>query len=133
MKACKLKEGHKRKYYCYIELALQIIGGKWKPIILYHISNEQILRFGELKKAMPDITEKMLTQQLRELEADDLINRKVYRQVPPKVEYSLTEFGGTILPALEKLRQWGIQYEQRFGLSGPYKDNPEYEQPHAPK
>jgi len=129
MKACKAKAGKDRKYYCYFELTLQIIGGKWKSIILYHLGNEKILRFGELKKAMPNITEKMLTQQLRELESDNLIIRNVYKQVPPKVEYSLTEFGEKVLPVLAQLREIGIQYEQHFELSGHYKDNPEYEQP----
>ena len=70
----------------------------------------------------------MLTQQLRELEKDELVNRKVYRQVPPKVEYSLTEFGKTILPALEELRKWGIRYEKHFNLDGPYKDKSDHEQ-----
>ena len=129
MKVCKAKAGKAREYYCYFELTLQIIGGKWKSIILYHLGNEEILRFGELKKTMPNITEKMLTQQLRELESDNLIIRKVYRQVPPKVEYSLTEFGKKVLPVLAQLRELGIQYEQHFKLSGPYKDNPEYEHP----
>ncbi|MCP4020340.1 MAG: winged helix-turn-helix transcriptional regulator [Desulfobacteraceae bacterium] len=127
MKTCKQKT-NKKKYYCYFELTLQVIGGKWKSIILYHLGNEKVLRFGELKKAMPNITEKMLIQQLRELEADELVHRKVYKQVPPKVEYSLTEFGETILPTLQQLKEWGIQYEQRFGLDGPYKDNSDYEQ-----
>lgn len=129
MRICKVKTGEGRSYYCYFELALQIIGGKWKSIILYHLGREKILRFGELKKAMPNITEKMLTQQLRELEMDNLLIRNVYREVPPKVEYSLTEFGEKVLPVLAQLRELGIQYEQHFGLSGPYKDKPEYEQP----
>lgn len=129
MKACKLKNVEKKKYYCYFELALQIIGGKWKSIILHHLASESVLRFGELKKTMPNITEKMLTQQLRELETDKLIIRKVYRQVPPKVEYSLTEFGKKTLPVLKQLRKFGVEYEEYFGLSGPYKDNPECEQP----
>lgn len=128
MKACKKKEAN-RKYYCYFELALQVIGGKWKSIIVHHLGNGGVLRFGELRKTMPNITEKMLIQQLRELEADEIVNRKVYHQVPPKVEYSLTDFGRTILPTLDSLRNWGIEYEKRFNLSGPYKDNPEYEQP----
>lgn len=129
MKTCKLKELEKKKYYCYFELALQIIGGKWKSIILNHLGCEKVLRFGELKKAMPNITEKMLTQQLRELENDKLVARKVYRQVPPKVEYSLTEFGRKTKPVLEQLRNFGVEYETYFGLSGPYQDNPEFEQP----
>lgn len=129
MQTCKAKTRDVGNYYCYFELALKIIGGKWKSIILYHLANEKILRFGELKKTMPNITEKMLTQQLRELETDNLIIRNIYREVPPKVEYSLTEFGEKVLPVLAQLREFGVLYEQHFGLSGPYKGNPEYEQP----
>jgi DNA-binding HxlR family transcriptional regulator len=129
MKSCKLKEIENKKYYCYFELALQIIGGKWKSIILNHLGREKVLRFGQLKKVIPNITEKMLTQQLRELEGDGLVTREVYRQVPPKVEYSLTDFGQKTMPVLNELRSFGIEYETSFGLSGPYRNNPDYEQP----
>ncbi len=78
MKKCDIKEKHiDKKYYCYFELALQVIGGKWKSIILYHLYSESVLRYGELKKVMHNITEKMLTQQLRELESDKMVLRKV--------------------------------------------------------
>jgi DNA-binding HxlR family transcriptional regulator len=113
MSECMLKQCRGRGYYCTVELTLNIIGGKWKPIILYHLINTGTMRFGQLKQAMPNITQKMLTQQLRELEHDDLIHRQVYAQVPPKVEYSLSEFGKTILPVLEGLCQWGQSYEER--------------------
>lgn len=113
MTDCALKSRRGREYYCSVELTLQIIGGKWKPIILYHLSNFGTRRFGELKKSMPNITQKMLTQQLRELELDGLIDRRVYAQVPPKVEYTLTEFGATILPVLQSLSKWGQSYEER--------------------
>jgi DNA-binding HxlR family transcriptional regulator len=109
-----LKQCRGREYYCTVELTLNIIGGKWKPIILYHLGNDGTRRFGELKQAMPNITQKMLTQQLRELEHDGLIHRQIYAQVPPKVEYSLSEFGQTILPVLQSLCQWGQSYEGRF-------------------
>ena len=128
MRTCKLKEKHNKKYYCYFELTLQVIGGKWKSIIIYHLGKAGVLRFGELKKAIPNVTEKMLTQQLRELEEDKMILRKVYRQVPPKVEYSLTKFGETIMPALMTLREWGITYEKEFDLSRQYQGNLNYEQ-----
>ncbi len=114
MKQCTIRQLGNKKYYCSFELALQLIGGKWKAIILYHLGRKEVLRFGELKKAMPNTTEKMLTQQLRELEADNIINRKVYRQVPPKVEYSLTSFGTTIIPILTDLKEWGNRYEKKF-------------------
>ena len=107
MSECTLKRCRGREYYCTVELTLNIIGGKWKPIILFHLGNGEPRRFGELKRAMPNITQKMLTQQLRELEHDGLVHRQVYAEVPPKVEYSLTEFGLTILPVLQSLSQWG--------------------------
>ena len=79
-----------KQYNCYFELTLDIIGGKWKPIILYYINTNKVARHSDLKRFIPCINERMLTRQLRELEEDELINRKVYPVVPPKVEYSLT-------------------------------------------
>jgi DNA-binding HxlR family transcriptional regulator len=114
MADCKLKRCQGRDYYCTVELTLNIIGGKWKPIILYHLGATECMRFGQLKNAMPNITQKMLTRQLRELEKDNLVHRKVYAEVPPRVEYSLTEFGRTILPVLQSLSRWGADYETRF-------------------
>ncbi len=128
MSSCNLKTKHDKKYHCYFELALLVLGGKWKAIILYHLSAKSVLRYGELKKDIPNITEKMLTQQLRELEADQMVRRKVYRQVPPKVEYSLTDFGKTIIPILMQLRDWGITYEQKFNLTRHYRGDMDYEQ-----
>ncbi len=92
-----------------MELTLDIIGGKWKPLIIWHLG-EKTLRFSELKRALPNITQKMLTQQLRALEEDQLVNRFVYAEVPPKVEYSLTEKGKTLLPVLSTLCEWAIEY-----------------------
>lgn len=100
-----------KAYYCSIELALQVIGGKWKPIILWRLSQDGTLRFGELRRIMPNITQKMLTQQLRELEADGLVRRRVYAEVPPRVEYSLTDFGQGIKPLLQQLCDWGHEFE----------------------
>lgn len=117
MSECSLKQCRGHKYYCAIELSLHVIGGKWKPIILYHLSREEKRRFGEIKRSMPNITQKMLTQQLRELEHDGMIHRKVYAQVPPKVEYSLTEFGQSIMPIMEALCKWGRSYEEKFALT----------------
>lgn len=104
-----------KKYYCAMELTLQIIGGKWKPLILYRLGQDGTRRFSELKRALPSITQKMLTQQLRELEADKIVHRKVYPQVPPKVEYSLTEHGHSVLPILKQMCDWGQVYEKHFG------------------
>ena len=112
MTECQVRMAAGYEYYCSVELTIKVIGGKWKPIILYHLGREGTHRFGELRQAMPNITQKMLTQQLRELEKDGLINRKVYAQVPPRVEYSLTSLGQTIIPVLQHLSRWGQQYEQ---------------------
>jgi len=96
----------KRVPNCPVEQALGLIGGKWKGIILYHLMDEK-KRFGELKKFMPSVTQRMLTKQLRELESDGLIHREVYKVVPPKVEYSLTEKAEPVKPIIMALRDWG--------------------------
>ena len=94
---------------CPIESTLQVIGGKWKGVILYHLLDGK-KRFSELKRFMPTITQRMLTKQLRELESDGLVHRKVYAEVPPKVEYSLAELGETMEPILIEIYKWGIWY-----------------------
>ncbi len=98
-----------KTYNCSIEVTLAIIGGKWKAPILWHLG-QQTMRFSELQRQFNETTRKMLTQQLRELERDLLINRKVYPQVPPKVEYSLTKKGESIIPVLHQLGNWGKGY-----------------------
>ena len=108
---CALKQCGGRQYYCTFELALQIIGGKWKPLIIYHLGQDGTQRFSDLKRTLPAITQKMLTQQLRELEADGMVHREVYAQVPPKVEYSLTGLGQSVMPIMGGLCEWGKQYE----------------------
>lgn len=95
-------------YNIGVEATLDVIGGKWKPIILCHLGNGP-MRTGELKRAIPQITQKMLTQQLRELEADQIIDRKVYQQVPPKVVYQLTDYGTTLSQILVDMSVWGEQ------------------------
>ena len=97
------------KNYCPVEATLELIGGKYKALILWHLS-EKKLRFSELRKVITSATPKMLTQQLRELEQDALIQRKVYPVVPPKVEYSLTGLGKSLLPVLVTMRDWGADY-----------------------
>ena len=94
---------------CPVSATLDLIGGKYKALILWHLS-EGTLRFSELKKAIANATPKMLTQQLRELEEQALISRKVYPVVPPKVEYSLTAFGKSLMPVLVAMRDWGADY-----------------------
>lgn len=86
---------------------IEIVTGKWKPMILYQLAQSESVRFNELKRLIPDITQKMLTSHLKELEFHDIIDRKVYAQVPPKVEYSLTEYGRGIVPILSALQNWG--------------------------
>ena len=94
---------------CPVETTLEMIGGKYKALILWHLS-EGKLRFSELKKAISGATPKMLTQQLRELESNKLIHREVYPVIPPKVEYSLTDVGRSLMPVLMAMRDWGADY-----------------------
>ena len=97
---------HNRLYNCPVDAILGVIGGKYKPIILFHLM-DGTLRFSELRRFLPQATPKMLTQQLRELEADGIIHREVYPVVPPKTEYSLTDFGRTMAPVLNAMCEWG--------------------------
>jgi DNA-binding HxlR family transcriptional regulator len=94
---------------CPVEASLDIIGGKWKAVILFHLL-DGTKRFNELRRLLPKVTQRMLTRQLRELEKDRLVERTIYPEVPPKVEYSLSEFGMTVEPILRLLQKWGIQY-----------------------
>lgn len=96
--------------YCKFETALELLVGKWKPVILLRLFANGVMRFSELQKAIPDITKKMLTQQLRELEYQDIIHREVYPQVPPKVEYSITSYGQLITPLLQAMNDWGVDH-----------------------
>lgn len=98
-----------KTFHCPVEAALDVIGGKWKPLILWALG-DSVMRFGELQKALPGVNTKMLTKQLRELEADGIIRRKVYPEVPPRVEYVITDFGTTLIPVLEALCTWGAEY-----------------------
>ena len=100
------------KATCPVETTLELIGGKYKSLILWHLSAGK-LRFSELRKRVSTATPKMLTQQLRELEAQNLIHREVYPVVPPKVEYSLTETGRSLMPILIAMRDWGAGYLRR--------------------
>lgn len=95
---------------CRVEDALSILVGKWKPIILLYLMQEGTKRFSELQRSIPGITQKMLTKQLRELESEDIIERKVYPQVPPKVEYSITEYGRSLEAVLEAMHEWGVKH-----------------------
>jgi DNA-binding HxlR family transcriptional regulator len=103
---------HKRydcDFGCPLEACLEVIGGKWKGVILFHLLGGT-KRFNELRRLMPDVTQRMLTRQLRELEADRIVARRVYAEVPPKVEYSLTPYGRTLEPSLRMLQRWGAEH-----------------------
>ena len=99
----------KANEHCPVEATLELIGGKYKALILWHLS-DRTLRFSELQKLLKNATPKMLTQQLRELEAQELIHREVFPVIPPHVEYSLTETGKSLIPVLLAMRDWGASY-----------------------
>ena len=101
------------KYGCPVEATLDVIGGKWKGVILYHLLDGE-KRFGELRRLLPNVTQRMLTLQLRELEEAGVVHREIYRQIPPKVEYSLTDFGRSLEPIITLMCDWGDQYIDRL-------------------
>lgn len=102
---------------CSVEVTLDLIDGKWKGVILYHLQ-EGRLRFGELRKRLPNITQRMLTKQLRALEEDDLIIRRVYAEVPPRVDYELSEKGQRLRPVIDALKAWGDDHRARTAVEG---------------
>ena len=97
-------------YGCSVEATLAVIGGRWKPVIIFKLLYNEFLRFGQLKKEIEGITQRMLTNQLRELEEDGIVSRKVYAEVPPRVEYALTEYGRTLEPVMISMRDWGAEH-----------------------
>ena len=102
---------------CAVEATLDLIDGKWKGVILFHLQSGT-QRFGELRRRMPRITQRMLTKQLRALEEDGLIIRKVYAEVPPRVEYCLSEIGESLRSVIDTLKQWGEQHQERLSCNG---------------
>lgn len=102
-------------YICGIDAAMDVVTGKWKSLILWELHHYGTRRFGELRRGLPGVSEKMLTQHLREMEIDGLVHREVYREVPPKVEYSLTDDGRTLNDALAPLGAWGTARIERIG------------------
>lgn len=104
-------------YFCGIDAAMDVVGGKWKSLILWELANHGVRRFGELRRGLPGVSEKMLIQQLRELEEDGIVDREIYREVPPKVEYRLTESGRALNAALAPLGAWGSDRIDRIGAA----------------
>ena len=103
-----------KEYHCAMDVTMDFIGGKWKTVVLWYLRKDK-KRFSELRKLIPNITEKMLSLQLKGLENDGLVGRKIYPQVPPKVEYFLTEFGKSLIPMLEEIAKWGRDLAQSRG------------------
>ncbi|WP_320197400.1 winged helix-turn-helix transcriptional regulator [Agrobacterium sp. rho-13.3] len=96
-------------FVCGLDASLAVIGGKWKPLILFHLAHEA-RRYGDLRRAIGHVSDKMLIQQLKELEADGIVDRQDFKEIPPKVEYSLTPFGETLAEALKPLCAWGTRH-----------------------
>ena len=101
-------------YHCALDVTMDHIGGKWKTIVLWYLRKDR-KRFSELRKLIPGITEKMLSMQLRQLEKDGLVSRKIHAEVPPRVEYALTAHGRTLLPLLEEIAKWGRMMGKKHG------------------
>jgi DNA-binding HxlR family transcriptional regulator len=121
-KEAVMRDGRREK--CPVAATVDVIGGKWKPIIIHYLL-EGTRRFGELRRLMPEVTQQMLTLQLRELERDGVVHREVYRQVPPKTEYSLTPLGRSLEPVMRLMLEWGESYVERGSGSGETHAPPE--------
>jgi DNA-binding HxlR family transcriptional regulator len=105
--------------HCPVEVTLAVIGGKWKPLILWHLYEGGVRRFLELQRVIPGITRKMLTQHLRELERDGIVARQIFDEMPLRVEYSLTKYGRTLRPLMRVLSDWGEKHEAYVTRNGP--------------
>lgn len=115
MRLSKRKEAEWKcdpKYSCAVEVTLSVIGGKWKLLVLGHL-NRGVSRFGQLRRAIPGITQTMLTQQLRELEEDGIVSRVIFPEIPPRVEYTVTEFGKTLDSVIAAMETWGTAYFEK--------------------
>jgi DNA-binding HxlR family transcriptional regulator len=103
-----------KEFHCAMDVTMNYIGGKWKTVVLWYLRKDK-KRFSELRKLIPNITEKMLSLQLKDLENDGILKRKVYPEVPPRVEYYLTDFGRTLIPMLEEIARWGRNLAETKG------------------
>jgi DNA-binding HxlR family transcriptional regulator len=102
-------------YFCGIDAAMDVVSGKWKSLILWELHQHGVRRFAQLRRGLPGVSEKMLVQQLREMEEDDLVRREVFPEVPPRVEYALTEHGVSLNEALSAFGEWGAERMRRIG------------------
>ena len=109
-------------FHCTVEVTMAVLGGKYKAIIIWHLNATGIMRYNEIQKAIPQATAKMLSQQLKELESDGIINRILYPVVPPKTEYSLTEQGKSLVPIVNAMSDWGHEYFKLLGLPDPCQE-----------
>ncbi|MDN7242554.1 winged helix-turn-helix transcriptional regulator [Planococcus sp. N028] len=110
----KIKSG---EFNCEKELTLSLISGKWKIIIIYHLATEGVLRFSDINRLLPKITHKVLTTQIRELEEDGIVHRKVFPEVPPRVEYSLTNLGESLMPIVLMMYEWGKENIKYYAIT----------------
>jgi DNA-binding HxlR family transcriptional regulator len=110
----KIVQLYGKEYHCAMDITMDYIGGKWKTVVLWYLRKNK-KRFSELKRLIPNITEKMLSIQLKNLESDGIVGRKIYAEVPPKVEYYLTDFGKTLIPMLEAIALWGRNLAETKG------------------
>lgn len=106
-------------YQCEIELTLEILGGKWKALIIWNLHLQGVIRYNEFRRLIPNVTQKMLTQQLKELEHYEIVSRHVHPTVPPTVEYQLTELGEKLIPIMHAMDEWGKDYVKRYQQSHP--------------
>jgi DNA-binding HxlR family transcriptional regulator len=124
------KTARRGPYVCGVDAAIDVVSGKWKALILWELYERGTRRFAELRRALPGVSEKMLAQHLRELEEDSLVRRTVYPEVPPRVEYTLTELGRSLNEALEPLCEWGMEWIAREGAELlPHEDAPATSRP----
>lgn len=112
-----MNDNNLKCFNCSMELTLDLIGGKWKPIIIYHIGNSEKIRYGALKRFIPHISERVLSRELRELESSNLIYREEFKEKVLRVEYTLTQDGKDVLPILNALTQWGSNYNKNHNYA----------------